>query len=1011
VLLVAALAFLLASFPARNSDVWMHLASGRLVAHGNLPFGTDPHLPPDLRTRPAWLYDLACYGLYSLTGGTGLVLAKALLVVGLVLVLLRLSRAGQGWWLPAACTALALLAMSTRLLLQPATVSCLLLALALWFLREPAGGPGPRPSGWLPPWPLLVLFVIWANVDGWFVLGLATVALVGLGRVLDTAGSREGQGGGVPGGLLRWAVGMLTLGAVCLLNPAHVRAYGLPPELGQVLSPFQKAYVATLGLSPAVLAYYPLLALGLLSFVLNLPRWHWGRFLPWLGLALLSAFQVRAVPFFAVVAGPVLAWNLQELFARRLGPGWEQGRGGGRVLTAVAGLLLLVCAWPGWLQAPPFEPRRWGIETSPSLQRGAEAVRRWHREGKLTADARGLYLSPEAAHAFAWFCPEENGVLDGPLAATILGTPGAVADWDRRLRDAGINHVVLYDSDRDRLFTALGRLLAGPEDWPLLYLEGNLAVFGWRDPEAAGAADPFRGWELDPGALAFRPAEDKQAPRQRPDREPAPRPWWEAFWKPAPPPPVDRDEAALHLFHAEALRRSAPRRHLAAWEGGESAGLVAAAAGWAGPGGAVDASLRLVLFRPRVPEAGAGMAGLPALDRRVLKWQETYTLQHDDAPPALLYLAVRAARRALAVDPADARAHLILGESYLRLLHSTRERAWRQRLPELAELRRAQAGEALNRAVALKPDLAQAHLELVGLYHELGYRDLELNHLRTYLKLAHEAGPPPEVSAEEFRDQEARYREELNRLAQEVEDQTNSYQVGSAKLRVLDRALLASQKGLGGKARDLLLGSDVSAFGPEGMALELKLLLQTGRAGDVRDWTGPQQKAALGTSAYHWMRARALAASGDYGLAEEECDQLARSLVAGDNDQAPPQPRETMALLVGQALLEERPGTEPLPSRLWQALRRGQFHERIRALARGLRQEADGTVLRGLLALEQGDVEEAEVAFRVALALWQDDAAAESGAGMDFGGRVIAQGCLEWLEQAETRRQGDTVTR
>src|SRR5438270_700119 len=35
-------AFLAASFPARNSDLWMHLAAGRLIAAGNYHFGVDP---------------------------------------------------------------------------------------------------------------------------------------------------------------------------------------------------------------------------------------------------------------------------------------------------------------------------------------------------------------------------------------------------------------------------------------------------------------------------------------------------------------------------------------------------------------------------------------------------------------------------------------------------------------------------------------------------------------------------------------------------------------------------------------------------------------------------------------------------------------------------------------------------------------------------------------------------------------------------------------------------------
>src|SRR5436305_1893324 len=37
VLLVSTLAFLLASFPARNTDLWMHLAAGRHLVRGEYP--------------------------------------------------------------------------------------------------------------------------------------------------------------------------------------------------------------------------------------------------------------------------------------------------------------------------------------------------------------------------------------------------------------------------------------------------------------------------------------------------------------------------------------------------------------------------------------------------------------------------------------------------------------------------------------------------------------------------------------------------------------------------------------------------------------------------------------------------------------------------------------------------------------------------------------------------------------------------------------------------------------
>jgi hypothetical protein len=334
-----------------------------------------------------------------------------------------------------------------------------------------------------------------------------------------------------------------------------------------------------------------------------------------------------------------------------------------------------------------------------------------------------------------------------------------------------------------------------------------------------------------------------------------------------------------------------------------------------------------------------------------------------------------------------------MGESYLRLLRGTRERVWAAEMPELLELRRAQASAALNRAVVLKPDLAQAHLSLFSLYAErdLDYRDLALQHLRAYLKRV---------------PRDSRMQEAEVGLAKAVAEANARYAKESAGLTLMDRALLARDLHLAGKARDLLLESHRSAFGERGVALELELMLKTGRAREVRDWTAPdpgqeQLRTDLGGPAYHLLRARALAACGDYATARGECRRLAQAVIQGDAGEQAVSMRAGMTLMIAQALLDEQPGGTSLPYLLWRAYSpfgRMGFRERVRAVARNLRREADATTLRGLLALEQGAVDEAATAFREALALWRDATSAASGATLDFNGRRLAQECLRWLE-------------
>src|SRR5262249_15555683 len=92
-ILLLGLGFLLASFLATNTEVWLNLASGRLIAEGNWPPGVDPFSfstaglggePVTAWYNQSWLYTLVLFKLFQWVGGAGLVVAKALVVVALL---------------------------------------------------------------------------------------------------------------------------------------------------------------------------------------------------------------------------------------------------------------------------------------------------------------------------------------------------------------------------------------------------------------------------------------------------------------------------------------------------------------------------------------------------------------------------------------------------------------------------------------------------------------------------------------------------------------------------------------------------------------------------------------------------------------------------------------------------------------------------------------------------------------------------------------------------------------
>jgi hypothetical protein len=1019
--LIVALGFVLGSVPARNSDLWLHLAAGRQLAKGDGPLGADPFAYTTRGTEwvnHAWLFDLLVYLLYGAAGGAGLVLAKAVLVSLLAAVVLRLGATGPRLAVAALGALGTVLALGPWLQLQPSCVSYLFLALTVWLL-ERRREEGRAPSVW-GYWPLWLLFALWVNLDGWFLLGPATVALYGLGDLFPALFSLEMRPDVRVRTRVLGIVAVVGLGA-CLFNPWHAHALTLPVGLGLgdaavvlredavgrglVISPLAGRFLRSSQAWNAGGASYVLLALlGAASFALNRQRSSGPRCLLWLALLLLSLYQARTIPFFAVVAGPFLALNVQEALQESTGSGTRQssrrGVALGRAALLLLGLGLLVAAWPGWLQPRPSQPRGWAVHPDASLVRAARQLGRWRQEGKLGSRSRGFNFTPEVAHYFAWFCPEEKGFLDRRLglfsrrsaldyrtvrqALLAPSDAGAVqADWRAVLRAHQVDHLILHDGNWQNLTLAFRHLIHSGAEWDLLWQEGSTAIFGWRD----GDPHRFRHLRYDPAREAYRSAGPPHARRSR-----------------------DREEAALHLIHFEALLPRSLARIQRLWVESLSAGTVA---GGGAPNGwlpiCTDLGLRLHLAFPtwsggKLPDGRTPEGQEPARGPAVKRVQPSalsarlwdgFLARRDSAPPSLLLLAVRAARRAIQADPRDAAAHLLLGEAYLRLARSTRERGWAAQLPAWHQVRRGQAIAALQRGLRLDPMLAPAHAHLAQLYAESGHLDLVLEHLRGQLRATR---PTAGESAAAFAERTAPLREKIERLRRRIETATAAFEVNAENLKTYDRARLAFRAGLARKALDTLLASDTADFGAAGVRLEVNLLLLCGRADSVREWLNPEHRPAFGDVDYHWMLAQAAAAAGDYAGADENLAEMARrGKAVRARGGLVLDARGGIGLAATQAVLEHR---LPLggPALLAPAvLNRLLFLGRLGILVEYLRQQGDILVLRGLLSLEAGQVEQAKRDWRKARALWASEAAVNRGAGVDFGGRVIAQYGLDLL--------------
>jgi tetratricopeptide (TPR) repeat protein len=1016
--MVCALAFLLASTPARNSDLWLHLASGRALVRGQAERGIDPFASTTADAfwvNHSWLGDVLLYAVYQLSDGRGLVIAKGLLVALVAGLVFAFRRPGTGWGVAALAAAGTALALGPWLAPQPALLSLPGVVLTLYLLER-----GRR------RWLLLPLFALWANLDAWFVLGPALVALYALGEALGraagfipavrTAGTSPAAR--QPRELASLALLTVAGLAACLLTPYGYRTFAWPTPLGLshteqalmhdplgqglVVSPFAGRFPSGAAFaSPGGWAYCLLLAAGLVSFGLRGRALHPGRLLAWLALAALSAYQARAIPFFAVAAGPVLVLNLQEWAPEGAGRRW---RAVGAGLGVAAGVALLVVAWPGWLQPAPYQPRGWAVERDESLARLAGRLEQWHAEGRLRPDRFALTFSPEVAHYLAWFGPSEKGFLDSrwplfdPVADDFLTMrrcllrpegDGPAPQLGPLLDAHRLDRVILHDPDWDRTTAAFRCLLAGGDEWELVALEGNAAVFGRRP---AGEASP--SWEpLDWRRAAYHPDRDHRAPSE-PTRPPEPARLFDPFYRRRPERSPDRGEAALDLMYFDFRAGQTRSRLVKGWVAAQACGLLAAGPGSEAAGTAGTLAARLFLT-PLPPSAEGG-------PRVADRFAAAYLAAQDQGPAEALLPAVRAARRALAANPDDARALLLLGEAYVRLARQTREAAWGSDLSALPQVRQAQIMTALEQAVLLRPDLDRGHDLLAQLYIQGGQLDYALDHLRARLRIADDEverrGPGAAAAAERQPALRAAV-EAMEGLVRRAEGVYAANIEGlSGDLNVLARVRVAEGHGLTKKALEMLLASNPAKFGNAGTLEQLGLMLRAGRAYEVRDWLAPEYEEELGPAAYHSLRVQADAACGDYAGADRELAGMAEGLLrVAVMPGEPVEVRRAVALQVGGAVLARPAPGSGAAGLADSAYQRSEWLRRLDGPAGMLRQQADVSVLRGLLALEAGDAAAARGHFAAALEVWDGG---RPGAGLDFLARPIAEHEMRRLDEA-----------
>lgn len=566
------LAFLVSSFAARNSDLFIHLATGQRLIAGTYTPGSDP-FSFAAADRP-WvnhnlLFDVAAYLLYSGNGAT-LVALKAIFVAAAFALVIGIRRPGHSLWPWALVATVGVVAAAPYLHLRPAIGSMFLLAVTLFMLfRLPH-----QPNSWRFPIAIGATFWIWANTDDWFFMGPLALALVLIGELIQR-GMRSPEAavatpadeplGALPDvPTLAKALGIGVL--ACMLSPNHIRVWELPFELvgmremtedirfkQMFATPLSSDYAekSHLGYNQNGLAFALLFVGGGTALGLAGGRVRFAQIALWIGFALLSVLSVYAIPFLAIVAVPVIASQLNGISSRiKIGMRGDPktrfllaGSVGGRILTLMGVLVACVLAWPGWIHPPTGNPafaRRvaWSIEPDPGMVKGAEQLQAWRKSGQLPPDVHGMATTLEFANYCAWFAPDEKVYANSrfnhhrpelPTYMTVRKGLQLVPSSERpnpkdlvgALKKINADYVVLQSAPGDgspyislqtgtgdgfqvrgaASIAAIGHWL-DTEHWSPWYIDGRTMISGWRD-KPGDEKGTFTALRLQPAVLAF----------------------------------------------------------------------------------------------------------------------------------------------------------------------------------------------------------------------------------------------------------------------------------------------------------------------------------------------------------------------------------------------------------------------------------------------------------------------------------------------------------------------------
>jgi hypothetical protein len=501
----------LSNRPLADADIGWHIRTGELILATHAVPHTDP-FSSTMQGQPwfawEWLYDAVLAVLHQACGLNGVVWLCAFLVATVFAILLsQLIRRGAGLLLAVVLLLLAEAASSIHLYARPHIASWLFSL--LWFVTlekwESWNSPKQGRLPWWIPWFFPASMLLWVNLHGGWLFGMALLALYALAAFVESVRDQDAFADVLAKIRAAHRARAMTLAwmasaAATLVNPygwrlhVHIYRYLSDRYLMNRIDEFKSPDFHGWAQRCCVI----ILMLVVIAFVGSRKKVRLSHLLTVLLAAYVGFYSSRNLPvssmLLVLIAGPILWENLAALADR---PGaWQGLRNGaarissfsgrmgaqemqlhGHLWPVVAiGIAFAICLQGGWFDSrqlihAQFDPKKMPVEAVNFLER-ENVAEPPITEPVFSTDAWGGYLIYRMYPARKVVVDDRHDLYGSGRIRQYLTLAQAEPGWRNVLQDWNIRTALLPHGS-----TLASLLRELPQDWRVAYEDKVAVVF------------------------------------------------------------------------------------------------------------------------------------------------------------------------------------------------------------------------------------------------------------------------------------------------------------------------------------------------------------------------------------------------------------------------------------------------------------------------------------------------------------------------------------------------------